>query len=195
MTKAERYDEAFKAIERARELNPCDPEVYVHYAELAKFSKNPDALKMSAEMLLKVAVSKVQVGRAYFNYSFYYSEMQQYDKALALLQMNKIFAKSDLFESELEFIASKMNSGYTPKMYTTDELMNILIAEGIQAGPSANVVAIANRIAGEFETNLELKYAKYFYEIVYELTEDVKTYEHLEELSKSINNINDFHSL
>ena len=48
LTKAERYDEAYKAIERARELNPCDPEVYVHYAELAKFSKNPDALKMSA---------------------------------------------------------------------------------------------------------------------------------------------------
>ncbi|MBQ8435728.1 MAG: hypothetical protein IJX24_06950 [Oscillospiraceae bacterium] len=195
LTKKKRYDEAHNAIERARELNPVDPEVYIQHAELAKLTKNTEELKMSAEMLLKCAVSKNQVGQAYFNYSFYYSELKQFDKALALLQMSKIFRESELYKTELEYITECMGLGHEPKMYTTNELMNILIAENIQPGPSASVVHLANQIAGELESELDLKNAKYFYDIVFELTEDEGTREHIENLEKSLRNIKDFNKL
>lgn len=184
-----RYDEALKAIERAKELNPVDPEVYIQYSELSKETRNTDALKMCSDMLLKCAVTKAQIGSAYFNYSFYYSELHQYDKAVALLQMSRIFKESELYASELEYISKCMGLGSVPPMYNTNELMNILIAENIQPGPSASVVHIANLLAKEFESKLELKYAKYFYEIVCELTEDENILEHLQELDKSIKNL------
>lgn len=181
-----RYTEAKRAIERAKELNPVDPETYIQYSELAKATKNTDALKMCSEMLLKCAVNKNQVGSAYFNYSFYYSEIQQYDKALALLQMSRIFKKSELYDTELEFISNQMGLGYTPPLYDNAQLMNILLSENIQPGPSAAVVNIANNIAKDLEKDNELSFAKYFYDIVYELTEDEKTFEHINEISKRI---------
>lgn len=184
LTKKERYNEALKAIERAKELNPVDPDVYIHYSELAKVMKNTAALKMCSEMLLKCAVTKSQVGSAYFNYSFYFSELHQYDKALALLQMSHIFKDSKLYESELEYISNCM--GHTPKLYNNNQLMNILISENIQPGPSAAVVHISNTLAKDFEKNNELKHAKYFYDIVYELTEDKNTFEHIQELSQKL---------
>ncbi len=192
LTKKERYDEAFNAMERAKELNPADPELYVHYSELAKAADNIESLKMCCDMLLKCGVTKDQVGTAYFNYSFYYSETGQFDKALALLQMSHIFKESELYASELEFITKSMGLSRLPQMYNTNQLMDILLSENIQPGPSAAVVYIANSIAKEFEQQLELKYAKYFYDIVYELTEDQQTLKHIQELSKNIKDMKNF---
>lgn len=192
LTKKKRYDEALSALERAKELNPVDPELYIYYSELAKASGNMETLKMCCDMLLKCGVTKDQVGSAYFNYSFYYSETGQFDKALALLQMSHIFKESELYASELEYITNSMGLGRLPQMYNTDQLMNILLSENIQPGPSAAVVSIANSIAKDFEKELELKYAKYFYDIVYELTEDQQTLKHIQELSKNINDMKNF---
>ncbi|MGN0612782.1 MAG: tetratricopeptide repeat protein [Porcipelethomonas sp.] len=192
LTQKKRYDEALKAIRRAEELNPVDPEVYIHYAELCKLTRDTETLKKCADMLLKCAVSKKQVGYAYFAYSFYFSEIKQYDKALALLQMSHIFRESDLYATELEYITKCMGLGSVPPKYSTQELMNILLAENIQPGPSAAVVHLANNIAKNFESELELEYARYFYEIVWELTEDEDTHDHIQELSKTISDMKSF---
>ena len=186
LTKKNRYGEALKAIERAQELNPVDPELYIQYIELAKQTSDTELLKKCAEMLLKCAITKQQVGHAYFTYSFYFSEIRQFDKALALLQMSKIFRESDLYETELEYITQQMGLGHAPAMFNTNELMNILITENIQPGPSAAVVHIANTVAKQFEDEGELLFAKRFYEIVFELTEDEKTGEHIKEIAKKI---------
>ena len=186
LTKKQRFVEAIGAIERARQLNPVDPEVYIQYAETAKLIKDTETLEMCAKELLKCAISKKQVGQAYFTYSFYFSEMRMFDKALALLQMSKIFRDSPLYETELEYITQQMGLGHEPQMFTTNELMHILINENIQPGPSAAVVHIANTVAKQFEDENKPEYAKYFYEIVYELTEDEKTGEHIKEITKSI---------
>ncbi len=178
-----------RSLERAEKLNPVDPEVYIQYAEFGKLTQSEDIVKFAADRLLKCAVSKEQVGKAYFAYSFYFSEIQEFEKAAALLQMSKLFRNSSLHETEYEYISNQL--GHSPKTYTSTELMNILINENIQPGPSAAVVHIANTVANDFEAEQNLKYAKYFYEIVYELTEDAKTYEHIEELQKSIRNNKD----
>lgn len=186
LTQKSRYGEALKAIERAQELNPVDPELYIHYIELAKQLRDTELMKKCAEMLLKCAITKNQIGYAYFTYSFCFSELRQFDKALALLQMSKIFRESDLYESELEYITQQMGLGHAPQMFNTNELMNILIAENIQPGPSAAVVHLANTVAKQFEDEGQLQYAKRFFEIVHELTEDEKTLEHIKEIAKKI---------
>lgn len=184
LIRKQRYDEALNALERARSLNPADPEIYIQFAEIGKFTNSIKMLKMAADTLLKCAVSKEQVGKAYFTYSFYFSEMREYEKAAALLQMSKIFRESDLHETELKFISNSL--GHSPKTYTSTELMNILITENIQPGPSAAVVHLANTIAKDFDEKNDLRYAKYFYDIVYELTEDEKTLNRIQEIEKQL---------
>ncbi len=192
LIKKKRYDEAYKALERAKELNPVDPELYIQYFDFAKLTNNMEELKNCCNMLLKCAVTKDQVGDAYFNYSYYYSEMRQFDKALALLQMSHIFKDSELYATELDYISKSMGLSGLPKMYDTNQLMDILLGENIQPGPSAAVVHIANSVAKELENESEFKYAKYFYDIVYELTEDQNTLNHIKEISKKIRDRNYF---
>ena len=180
-----KLNEAQRAINNAVELNPCDPENYIQMGELAKLRHDNSALKESARMLLKTAVSKKQVGQAYFSYSYYYSEKMQYDKALALLQMSRIFRDSPLYESELRYIMDK--TGVTvPKFYSKEELMDILLSESIQPGPSAAVVAVANEVAKKLEDDSEYAYAKYFYAIIYELIENEYAKHKMDELDKLI---------
>ncbi len=192
LTHKRRFDEAQNAFERAAQLNPVDPEIHIHYGELAKQTHSIELLQKTARMLLMCATTKEQVGRAYFNYSFYYTENGQYEKALALLQMSRIFRHSELHEPEREYIVKQMGLSETPKDYTSDELMNILTSENIQPGPSAAVVHLANVIAKDFEQTLDLRNARLFYGIVYELTENKDILEHLNELDNSIRNIKEF---
>ncbi len=187
-----RFDDAHNAFERAIQLNPVDPETYIYYGEFAKQTHSIELLENTARTLLMCATTKEQVGRAYFNYSFCYSENGEYEKALALLQMSRIFRNSELHETEYDYILERMGAFVAPKDYTSDELMNILQSENIQPGPSAAVVHIANVIAKDFETNLDLKNAKYFYGIVYELTESSDIFDHMQQLDVTIKNIEEF---
>ena len=180
-----KLNEAQRAIDNAIELNPCDPENYIQKGELAKLRHDNAGLKESARMLLKTAVSKKQVGQAYFSYSFYYSEIMQYEKALALLQMSRIFRESPLYETELRYIIDKMG-GASPSFYNRDDLMNLLLSENIQPGPSAAVVAVANEVAKKLEDDSEYAYAKYFYAIIYELIENEYAKQKMEELDMKI---------
>lgn len=181
-----RYEESLRAMEKAHELNPVDPELYVYYIELCKKIHDNSLLKMCADMLLKCAVTKEQVGLAYFTYSYLYSEIYEYETALALLQMSKIFRDSPLYKTELDYIKQQMHISADPRMYNSNELMNILIAENIQPGPSSAVVHLANSVAKQFEDEGKPEFAKRFFEIVYDLTEDQKTLEHIQEIPKTI---------
>lgn len=192
LMKKGRYDESLAALDRALELNPCDPDAYLQYGELMKLRKDPDGLKYASDRLLQCAVTKEQIGRAYFNYSYYFSEINEPLKAAALLEMSRIFYKSDMYESEMQYIANTLGMGSHPPKHSSAELMEILQSEKIQPGPSAAVVKTAYFLAKRFEEQLDFKNAKYFYEIVWELTEDDDINEHIQELSSTIKDLNEF---
>ena len=187
LMKKKKYSRAKEMIERATELNPVDPDAYIQLCEVLKYTKDADELKEACDKLLKCAVSKEQVGKAYFNYSFYFSEKQELEKAAMMLEMSRIFYSSDIQKTEYEYLSQMM--GAAPPRHTSQELMNMMSAENIQPGPSAAVVQSAYALAKEFETQLELSLAKYFYEIVFELTEDSDTGDHIEELARDIKNM------
>ncbi|MGN1480759.1 hypothetical protein [Porcipelethomonas sp.] len=187
-----RYDEAKEAIDHAIELNPVDPDAYVQLAEVLKFTNKPDELRKACDNLLRCAVTKEQIGRAYFNYSFYFSEKHEYEKAAEMLEMSKIFFSSDIIKTETEYISKCMGLGSAPPKHTQKQLMDMMIEEHIQPGPSAAVVQTAYALAKQFESQLDFTNAKYFYEIVWELTEDDDISQHINELSSAIRDIKDF---
>jgi tetratricopeptide (TPR) repeat protein len=192
LTQKERYDEALAAIERAESLNPVDPDVYLQYAELMKLRKNPDAIKDCCDKLLKCAVTKEQIGRAYFNYSYYFSEKHDYSTAAAMLELSRLFFESDMIDSEMSYISGCMGIGSVPQKHTSAELMQIMQNNQIQPGPSTAVIQTAYFLAKKSESALEFRNAKFYYEIVWELTEDDSISNTIQELSNTIKDIKEF---
>lgn len=189
-----KYQDAFFAIERALELNPVDPEVNEVYIELMKQINDMPRLKEACKRLLGCAVTKKQISNAYFGLSYYYSEERQYEKAMALLQMCRIFHKHELYESELKYISDKLGLGSVPQRKNPQELMEILNKEKIQPGPSSNVIQTAYFLAKRAEEQLDFQLAKYYYEIVWELTEDEDVSDRIQEISNTLKDLKMFNS-
>lgn len=189
LTHKNRYAEAINAFQKALEFNPTDAEIYVRYCELLKTIKQNDELRINTDKLMHCAVTKEQLGKGYFNYSYYFSENGKFDKASAMLEMSRIFlSESKLIDNEVEFISSRLGGSYPPP-HTREQLMDIMIDEKIQPGPSALVVSTANFLAKHAQQELDYELAKYFYETVFELTE-------LDEIREKIENLeNDIRSM
>lgn len=189
LTQKNKFAEALDAFKKALEFNPTDAEIYIRYCELLKKIRHNDELKNNTDKLMHCAVTKEQLGKGYFNYSYYFSEKKDFDKAAAMLEMSRIFlSENSLIDDEMKFISDNMNGVYPPP-HSQEQLMDIMIAEKIQPGPSVLVVSTANFLAKHARQELNLELAKYFYETVFELTEldDIKN--KIEALEKDINSI------
>lgn len=82
-------------------------------------------------------MTKEQLGKGYFNYSYYFSEKNKYDKASAMLEMSRIFCNDKkLIENELKYIAGCTGIGALPPKHSKEQLLEIMRFENIPAGPS-----------------------------------------------------------
>lgn len=192
LTQKKKYTEAIDAFQRAIELNPTDAEIYIRYCELLKKIKQIDELRESIDKLMQCAVTKEQLGKGYFNYSYYFSEKKDHDKASAMLEMSRIFmGDSELIETEMKYISNCMGLGSIPPSHSREQLMNIMKAEKIQPGPSALAVNTAYFLAQHSQQNLDYNMAKYFYEVVWELTENDDVKDTIAEIERTIKDMND----
>ncbi|MCI8776826.1 MAG: hypothetical protein HFK00_05475 [Oscillospiraceae bacterium] len=187
LSKKEKFAEAKKALETALEFNPVDAEIILEYLELLKSIKSFESFPEYCTKALKCAVNKIQLGKGYFNYAFYFAEKKEFDKAAKMLEMSRIFYNDDIIESELEYISRSM--GGKPPVHSASELSSFLEAESIQPGPSAVVVQSAYQLAQEASRNLDYKLSKFYYEIVLELTESDEIRDTIEELEQTIRDL------
>lgn len=192
LTQKNKYTEAIDAFHRAIELNPTDAEIYIRYCELLKKIKQTDELRESTDKIMQYAVTKEQLGKGYFNYSYYFSEKKDFDKASAMLEMSRIFLNDTrLIENEMKYISNSMGLGSIPPAHSREQLMNIMKAEKIQPGPSALVVDTAYFLGQHAQQNLDYEMAKYFYEVVWELTENDDVRDMIAEIDRTIKDIKD----
>lgn len=192
LTQKSKYTEAVDAYQRAIELNPTDAEIYIRYCELLKKIRQLDELRESTDKIMQYAVTKEQLGKGYFNYSYYFSEKKDFDKASAMLEMSRIFMNdSKLIENEMKYISNCMGLGSIPPAHSREQLMNIMKAEKIQPGPSALVVDTAYFLGQHSQQNLDYEMAKYFYEVVWELTENDDVKDMIAEIERAIKDMKD----
>lgn len=190
LTQKNKYTEAIDAFQRALELNPADPEIYIKYCELLKKIKQADELRHNTDKLMQCAVTKIQLGTGYFNYSFYFTEKGDFDKAIAMLEMSRIFlGDTAIIRNEMKFISDALGLGSNPAPHSREQLIHILNTEKIQPGPSAVVVNSAYEMAKHAEQNLDYELAKYFYEVVWELTENDDIRDEICELERTIGDL------
>lgn len=182
-----KYTESIEAFKKAVDLNPTDAETYVMYCELLKKIKQLDELKIAADKIMQFAVTKEQLGKGYFNYSYYYSEKKDFEKAAAMLEMSRIFYNDEeLIENEMKYISNCMGMGSAPPAHSPAQLMEILRKEGLQPGPSILVVNTAYALSKHAQQELNYELAKYYLETVWELTEDDEVKDDIAELERAI---------
>lgn len=185
LTRKKRYSEAIDAYQKALDFNPTNAGIYEDYCELLKEVRQADELKVNTDKLMRCAVTKEQLGTGYFNYSFYFSERNELEKAYAMLEMSRIFTENtELIQSETEYISERLGIAGNPPAHTRDQLMNIMLAEGIQPGPSIAAVDSANVLAERAYADADYQLALYFNKIVLELTEDDGIRKKIRELEK-----------
>ena len=63
LTQKSKYTEAVDAFQRAIELNPTHPEIYIRYCELLKKIRQSDELRESTDKIMQCAVTKEQLGK------------------------------------------------------------------------------------------------------------------------------------
>ncbi|MGN0621176.1 MAG: tetratricopeptide repeat protein [Porcipelethomonas sp.] len=187
LSRKQRYDEAKKALETALEFNPVDADIILEYLEIMKSTQKFDDFRKYCDRALRFAVKKVQLGRAYFNYAFYFAENHELEKAAKMLEMSRIFCDDDIIETEAEYIAGCMGS--KPRMHSAKELAEFLESESIQPGPSAVVVQSAYKMGQDASRELDYKLAKYFYEVILELTENDDIRDIVEDLDRTIKDL------
>ncbi len=104
-----------------------------------------------------------------------------------------IFYKPDLYESELQYISNCLGMGSLPPKHTSSELMSLMTEEKNTARPLRKCYSSkAYFLAKRSEEQLEFKNAKYYYEIVWELTEDDNINDHIQELTSTIKDLKEF---
>lgn len=194
--KKQKYTEAIDAFKKAIDLNPTDAEIYVQYCELLKEIKQIDELRINTDKIMQFAVTKEQLGKGYFNYSFYFSEKKDFNKAYAMIEMSRIFlgGENPAIQRETAYIADCIGLGSTPPAHNQQQLMAIMEAEGIQPGPSALVVNTAYFLAKHSQQQLEYEMAKYYYEVVWELTENDEIADMIAEIDRTMNDLKDVKS-
>ena len=85
-----------------------------------------------------------------------------------------------------------MKVNYSIYLIVWEWVMSLMTEEKIQPGPSVNVIQAAYFLAKRSEEQLEFKNAKYYYEIVWELTEDDNINDHIQELTSTIKDLKEF---
>ncbi len=180
-----KYAESIDAFKKAIDFNPTDAEIYILYCELLKKIRQVDELKEATDKIMQFAVTKEQLGKGYFNYSFYYSEKKDFNKASAMLEMSRIFHNDEeVLEREMKYISNSLGS--VPAKHSPAQLMDILQKEGIQPGPSILVVNTAYGLAMHAKQELNYELAKYYLETVWELTETDDVKDEIAEIERAI---------
>lgn len=187
LARKQRFGEAKNALETAMRFNPTDADIILEYLELMKSMNSYGEYRKYCDKGLICAVTKVQIGMLYFNYAFYFAEMNEYDKAGKMLEMSRIFYDNELVESEEDFLAHI--TGRRPARHTAKELEEFLESERIQPGPSYVVIDSAYKLAQDAARKLDYKLAKYLYEVVLELTESGEVRDMVEDLGRTIRDL------
>jgi tetratricopeptide (TPR) repeat protein len=130
---------------------------------------------------LKYAYSNKSIARCYRNFGYYYIEEEKYDIAIALFFLSINYdQEARVAHSELFYISNKTGLEINPPNY--QKIIKLLEENDIQVGANRLILSIAYSIGCEAQKNGQNEMAKYFYSIVFDLTNDEEIKKIIEKL-------------
>ena len=181
-----RYEEATAALEKSLRWNPCDTDAFFEYAETFKFRGDLQRFFELTKDAFKIAYKPAAVARCFRNLGYYYTEMKQWEMAVACITMSTKYMTNDKnAQSELYYIEHTAGRTIAPPHF--EDFKQFAEANDFPAGASPVVLGIAAQFGLHFLDDGRNDLAEYFLSIYYDLTDDEEVKEILDELNKEKN--------
>jgi tetratricopeptide (TPR) repeat protein len=130
---------------------------------------------------MKFAYTRSALARCYRNLGYYYIEQNNYDLAIALYLLSLEYEPDQKSaQSELFYVSTK--TGIDINKFGDEDIMKILKSNSIQIGATDLVVGVAYNIGEMAQENNNIDHARFYYNIVYELTKDESIKELIDKL-------------
>ena len=178
-------EEAEENLKKANRINPVSARIILELSEIyKKHTPTFNKFVMYTTEALTYSYYPQDIARCYRNLAYYYIEENNFEVAVALLKYSMTFEMSIMAHSELHYIESK---GQSTDM-DLEEAIAIIKDKNIQLGVNPFILETLNEFACEYENNKLYTQALYFYEILFNLTNDEKTGAKIKEMADEINN-------
>lgn len=166
----EKQDEAEQALLEAFRWDPVKPQIIFELAEIYKARKDFKLFLKYTALALKYAYKTNDIARAYRNYGYYYTDIQEYETGAAFYYLSNIYEENKIANSELFYIAQSI--GKLPDRPEPAEMRALCEKEKVQFGANNDVVSIIYQIAEALEEGGIKNGAVAGYSIVYDLVHD-----------------------
>ncbi|WP_298523472.1 lipopolysaccharide assembly protein LapB [uncultured Methanobrevibacter sp.] len=178
-------EEAEENLKKANKINPVSARIILELSEIyKKHTPTFNKFVMYTTEALTYSYYPQDIARCYRNLAYYYIEENNFEVAVALLKYSMTFEMSIMAHSELHYIESK---GQSTDM-NLEEAIAIIKDKNIQLGVNPFILETLNEFANEYENNKLYTQALYFYELLFNLTNDEKTGAKIKEMADEINN-------
>lgn len=164
-------EKAENALKEAYRLNPVSSKVLIEFSKIAKSRNNSEDFLEFIKKALKYAYEPIELFQLYLNLGQYYIDI---DLNLA----NTLFELSSKYKSFAE------GTDYEIDKNKYQNYIETLKNKDIQIGPNEEILTILNYLASENEKNKYFNVSHYFYNIIYNLTRDIKIKEKINEITQ-----------
>ena len=180
----QQYDKSELYLKKAIHINPVSSRIILELTEIYKMhTYTLNKYFMFVSDALKYAYLPQDIARCYRGMGYYYVEENQTDIALALLTYSMEYELSPMAYSEISYIKAKNGD----LDLSLEESIEIIKSKNIQLGPNPFILKTLNNLAEEYLEKKIYNPAIYYYEILYNLTDDEETAEKLKNLASKIN--------
>ena len=177
------FEEAEESLKKALKINPVSARIILELSEIYKMhTPTFNKFIIYTSDALKYAYYPQDLARCYRNLGYYYIEENQFDVATALFKYSMKYEMSIKAYSELQYIESK---GHDIDISLNDAI-SILEDKNIQIGVNPFVFEALNELAKEYEKNKLYNQSLYFYELLYDITNDEQTFNKINELQEKL---------
>lgn len=171
-------DEAEENLKKANRINPVSARIILELSEIyKKHTPSFNKFVMYTTEALTYSYYPQDIARCYRNLAYYFIEENKFDIAVGLLKYSMTFEMSVMAHSELHYIESK---GHNIDI-TLEDAIEIIKDNNIQLGVNPFILETLNELAGEYEKNKLYAQAIYFYELIFNLTNDEKIAEKIKD--------------
>lgn len=181
LLETQQFDKSEEYLKKAIKINPVSSRIILELCEIYKLhTYNYNKYYMYACDALKYAYYPTDIGRCYRALGYYYTEENEMETALALFNYSMEFDLSPLAYREITHIKSRNTIELT-----LEESIDIIKSKNIQLGPNPLILETLNELAEEYKENMLLNQSIYFYELIYNITNDEKTLEKINALKQN----------
>lgn len=176
-----RYSDAEASLVKAIRWNPVSARIAFEHVETRKLQGDMDGFFQLTLDTFRYAFRPKDVARCFRNLGYYFTEKELWEEAVACNTMSLEYEPdSKNAMSELYYIQQK--AGKTIPAPPLNKLREFGLQYGFPVGAHPNVLSLAYAYGNQFAKNEEPEWARYCWQILYDLTDDEEIKEKLDQL-------------